>query len=65
MTCPECTETGRKGYCAPLRCYCGHPSCHAAASYYEPELPATAEHAEHKHASAWATREGPTWIDQM
>ena len=65
MTCHECTETGRKGYCAPLRCYCGHTSCHAADSYYEPELPATDPHTERQPANAWTTREEPTWIDQM
>ena len=27
--CAECAAGGRNGYCAPNRCYCGHPSCPA------------------------------------
>lgn len=34
--CTTCTANGRRGYCARLRCYCGHDTCHAAESYYEP-----------------------------
>ena len=32
-TCQECTDEGRRGYCAPLRCYCGHESCTAYRSW--------------------------------
>jgi hypothetical protein len=34
--CPACAADPHAAplrYCAPLRCYCGHPSCPAAASY--------------------------------
>ena len=31
-TCTTCTH----GYCAPLRCYCGHPTCTAYPSYIDP-----------------------------
>ena len=27
--CAECAATGRNGYCAPNRCYCGHLACPA------------------------------------
>lgn len=37
--CPTCTETGRRGYCAPMRCYCGHDTCHAYASWQPRENP--------------------------
>jgi hypothetical protein len=33
VTCTACAETGRRGYCAPLRCYCGHEQCPAFVSY--------------------------------
>lgn len=26
--CRTCTERGRRGYCAPARCYCAHETCH-------------------------------------
>ena len=47
--CDSCTREGRRGYCAPHRCYCGHKDCHAAASYYNPKLP---EPACRPHANA-------------
>lgn len=31
-SCPVCEF----GYCAPARCYCGHPECNAYESYYNP-----------------------------
>lgn len=31
--CPSCTTPGR--YCAPNRCYCGHPACPAYASWVD------------------------------
>lgn len=34
-SCATCVERGEKGYCAPLRCYCGHEACDAFSSYYE------------------------------
>lgn len=33
FTCDECDADGRRRYCAPARCYCGHPSCHAYESW--------------------------------
>ena len=62
--CRECAETGRKGYCAPLRCYCGHQTCHAFASWREPVAPDITLR-EVAKTSAWSNREEPTWIDQM
>ena len=32
-TCTECARLSWPGYCAPLRCYCGHPACTAHASW--------------------------------
>lgn len=31
--CSTCVEVGRRGYCAPGRCYCGHETCHGFASF--------------------------------
>ena len=31
--CTDCEQAGWPGYCAPLRCYCGHPACTAHASW--------------------------------
>ena len=64
MTCQTCTEEGRKGYCAPLRCYCGHEDCHAFQSWHEPVAPDITLR-EVAKTSAWTNREEPTWIDQM
>lgn len=49
-TCEACAKAGRRGYCAPRRCYCGHVGCHAFPSW-EP-LPEKATSAElmFKHA---------------
>lgn len=30
--CPDCHDK-HPAYCAPARCYCGHPACPAADSY--------------------------------
>lgn len=34
--CPTCDLDGRRRYCAPNRCYCGHPDCYAFASWVDP-----------------------------
>lgn len=66
MTCQTCTANDRKGYCAPLRCYCGHPTCWAFASYAEPvALQVVAKPSQSRAAASWANREESTWIDQM
>lgn len=67
-TCATCTTEGRRGYCAPLRCYCGHDTCHAFASW-EP-LPVSnvtpIAKATAAHADSWANREeGSSWIDKL
>ena len=64
--CRDCAETGRKGYCAPLRCYCGHQTCHAFASYVEvhPLDVTTIPTSKSRAAEAWADREEPTWLDR-
>jgi len=64
--CTACAEIGRKGYCAPLRCYCGHESCWAFASW-EPLPPrgALAPTPVTTRRNAWATREESTWIDKL
>lgn len=31
--CTACVRDGRRGYCAPSRCYCGHAECHAYHSW--------------------------------
>jgi len=52
----------------PLRCYCGHDTCHAFASW-EP-LPVSnvtpIAKATAAHADSWANREeGSSWIDKL
>jgi hypothetical protein len=66
-TCATCADSGRKGYCAPLRCYCGHETCHAAGSR-EARTESVADVAylpTQRRASSWDTREESTWIDKM
>lgn len=65
MTCQTCTTQGRRGYCAPLRCYCSHKDCHAAASFYEPTAPDLSTIREAPTSKTWANRKESTWIDQM
>lgn len=50
----------------PLRCYCGHESCWAFASW-EPLPPrgALAPTPVTTRRNAWATREESTWIDKL
>ena len=33
--CRMCDRDGRGRYCAPNRCYCGHWTCHAFASWVD------------------------------
>jgi hypothetical protein len=37
--CSTCEETGRRGYCARGRCYCGHPACHAYDTWIDLRRP--------------------------
>ena len=67
--CPTCAADERYApgtYCAPARCYCGHPECHAYPSWTPirhlaavPDVPVT------RCSTAWAEREDDTWIDRM
>lgn len=61
-TCADTTHTKR--YCAPFRCYCGHPDCPAFASY-EGLRPINVTCLPRATSTAWGDREEPTWIDQM
>lgn len=65
--CATCATNGRKGYCAPGRCYCAHKTCHAFASWQP--LPDVRNHepvtAKPARASSWDTREESTWIDSL
>lgn len=66
--CQTCTETGRRGHCAPARCYCGHETCYAYASWVDVKrLPPTAitPTAKSRAAEAWADRKEPTWLDRL
>ena len=66
-TCATCTTEGRRGSCCPGRCYCGHETCHAFASWKpRPVLNVTdISKPKGKKGSAWAEREESTWIDQL
>lgn len=65
--CQTCTDTGRRGYCAPARCYCAHDDCYAAASYVEvrPLNVTTIPTSKSRAAEAWEDREEQTWIDRL
>ena len=66
--CSTCADDERYApgtYCAPARCLCGHPECHAYPSWTPirhlaavPDVPVT-------RSTAWAEREDDTWIDRM
>ena len=63
--CATCTEVERKGCCAPLRCYCGHDTCHAFASWTPLQPLNVTDISKPKKGSAWAEREESTWIDKL
>lgn len=68
-TCETCKAEGRRGYCCPGRCYCGHESCHAFTSWTpRPDLsnvidikPKRNDHTKR----AWDERSGDGWIDKF
>ena len=69
MSCQTCRDEQPTSsrYCAPMRCYCGHPACPAFASYEEPSRLATVTNikpADERMAASWAEREEPTWLDR-
>jgi hypothetical protein len=65
--CATCETTGRRGYCAPARCYCGHPDCHAVESWVDLKAIrfADAPLPTKRGRSRWDDREGATWIDSL
>ena len=52
--CPAClAETGRRRYCPPRICYCGHTQCRAYTK------PAPSERtAQQRAAAAWGMTQG-------
>ena len=66
-SCSTCATSGRRGYCAPLRCYCGHETCHAFVSWQAlPEASSDATATPMRDGRAWAAREeGSSWIDKL
>ena len=72
VTCPSCAAVDRRGYCAPLRCYCAHADCHAAASYVPLLAPSVTPirrkrqtASKQRGTSAWDERSGDGWIDKL
>ena len=63
--CATCAADGRKGYCAPLRCYCGHKTCHAFASWAPLAKPNVTSIPTATTSTTWADREDSTWIDKL
>ena len=63
--CPECVVPG--GYCAPLRCYCGHADCPASASYIPlGQVRSSGPSINNaQHAKSWADRKEETWLDRL
>ena len=65
--CQTCSDTDRRGYCAPAACYCGHEACYAFASY----VPLKAINVtvikprDDRMKSAWDNREERSWIDGL
>lgn len=68
-TCAACVAaTGTKRYCAPTRCYCGHPGCPAFDSWVDLKALAASEQyaaTPTPRSSTWDDREEATWIDQL
>lgn len=61
-SCTECTF----GYCAPLRCYCGHEECTSFASYIDrSQIKAEPIVSTTQHAQSWNNREEATWLDKL
>jgi hypothetical protein len=61
---PNPTGTGR--YCPPRICWCG--DCAWYVPIPEPDytrLREAAERASAKQRRSWATREEPTWLDEL
>lgn len=67
IKCPDCDPTGRRGGCAPNRCYCGHKSCWAYHSYVDlgPTLRTPTTTVAGSTRATWETREEETWIDRI
>lgn len=66
--CATCAEAGRKGACARLRCYCGHETCWAFASWVPLRPHRSAPTATTNNArmrDSWNARKEPTWIDKL
>lgn len=66
--CTTCGDLERRGYCAPARCYCGHPACPAFASWVDLSLVPLADlpaPKKRKQSSSWDDRKESTWIDQL
>ena len=64
QTCRE-EQPASSRYCAPKRCYCGHPTCHAFVSYEEPTRINVASLPTRVTSTAWDDREESTWIDRL
>jgi len=64
QTCAAEQPTSTR-YCAPLRCYCGHPTCPAFASYEAPTRLNVTSLPTRATSTAWDDREESTWIDSM
>ena len=63
--CPECARLTWPGYCAPRRCYCGHPACNAYPSWKPLRQLHAVPDVPEARSTAWAEREDDTWIDRM
>ena len=66
--CSECKASGRCGYCALGRCYCGHKTCPGFDSYIalsRSAAPAPMPSLSTSRRSAWDDRGGATWIDKL
>lgn len=64
-TCRTDPSTAPGRVCAPRRCYCGHESCHAFASWTPLQPLNVTDISKPKKGSAWAEREESTWIDKL
>lgn len=65
--CQTCSDTGRRGYCAPAGCCCGHEACYAFASYVPRKaINVTAiKPRDDRMKSAWDDRGEGSWIDRL
>jgi hypothetical protein len=64
--CSTCEAGGSTRYCAPARCYCGHDTCHAFASFVDmTRVPVHDTTPTKPRDTGWNDREGESWLERL